>query len=487
LDTIQALLKHTQVRIILLAAIGIVLASWFRVYIAGTIQVDDHGLSGIPVYIVFITYSVAIWFYGISLYRLWCADTLSSSQIRVFAYLMIGIFTLMLPMLSNDIFSLLAYGDASNKGVDVYTDTQSLHVSPLYDYVSKLWKTAPCVYGPVCLYTSKLAGLICPGNVFVALAAYKILALFWAIIFVEVMSRISTLLETPSCSLLLILLNPILLMQGIAQLHCDAIAATCVVCIIYTVLTEKWILAFAFLAFAILSKMSYVLILPFLFVSMFIKAGKLKDMVLNIAIGVMILTGIICLFYLPLYTSPKTITQPFHFLTSQGPSKSFTEIAGYIVSYASQVFAEQSAKAENLNLHSPITGISQEIVWNYVSLFCKTLALVISAILFYGFWKGERNIKTWIRTYLRLLMLFLLFYSPIFYAWYPMLFLPFIILENEKTFITWVVGFTFLVLMQDTVCFVTRSGVVYVVVLGLTFLSVASYVWRFRKVYFLSL
>ncbi|MGL1475121.1 hypothetical protein ACSTJF_00480, partial [Vibrio parahaemolyticus] len=91
------------------------------------------------------------------------------------------LFSLMLPMLSNDLYSLLAYGDASNRGADVYTMTDMLHISPYYDYVSELWKTAPCVYGPVVLLQVKLATWI-GGNLYGTIIIYKLIALIWAII-----------------------------------------------------------------------------------------------------------------------------------------------------------------------------------------------------------------------------------------------------------------------------------------------------------------
>ena len=200
----------------LLSAFIIVATSWYRVYVAGTIKVDGHGLAGVPVYIVFFSFVIALTIYSLSLYKLWKENILSSAEIKALSYVLAGLFSLMLPMLSNDIFSMLTYGDAANRGVDVYIDTHSNAISPYFDFVSDLWKKAPCVYGPVCLSTLRIAALIGGGHLLLALAAYKLLVLLWAILFIEVMSRIGTLLNTPNRSLLFIILNPLVLMQGLA-------------------------------------------------------------------------------------------------------------------------------------------------------------------------------------------------------------------------------------------------------------------------------
>ncbi len=487
MDRITSLFKNAQVRAMFLSAFVIVAASWFRVYIAGTIQVDGHGLRDLPVYIVFFSFIGALAVYAVSLYKLWRSDTLSSAEIKVMSFLLAGLFSLMLPMLSNDIFSLLTYGDAANRGVNVYTDTHSNAVSPYFEFVSNLWKTAPCVYGPICLSTSRIATMIGGGHLLLSLAAYKLLAFLWVIVFVEVMSRISGLLETPSRSFLFIVLNPLVLMQGLGQLHCDGIAITLSGCMIYFFLSKKWYWAFVFAGLSIAAKISFVLMIPFLIVGLFIEKDTWLFFFSRVIAGVMI-TGItVSLIYLPYYTSPQTFQTPFKFVFEQDPAKSIAEVIGDIVYFAPSVISGKENEELHSNLHVKVSTSTQQLeAWLLVKKISQAFALLMSAFVFIRFWMGSRDIRQWMKVFTRLLLLFLLFYSHVFYAWYLLLVIPFLWYEEDIKFIQWIFVLTCFSNVHDILCAVQRGTPIYFVVLPLTFLSIVSFVWRFRSVFFRS-
>ena len=487
MDRIISLLKNGRVKAILLSAFVIVAASWLRVYVAGTIQVDGHGLSGIPVYIVFCSFIIALAVYSVSLYKLWKENILSSPEIKTLSYLLAGIFSLMLPMLSNDIFSLLTYGDAANRGVDVYTDIHSYSVSPYFEFVSNLWRTAPCVYGPLCLTISRLAALIGHGHLLLALAAYKLLAFLWLVIFVEVMYRIGNVLSAPSRSLLFIILNPLVLMQGLAQLHCDGIAIALSGCMIYFFLTKKWYWAFLFAGLAIASKISFVLMLPFLIVALFIEKTTWGSFLSRAFGGIIIAIITVVAAYAPYYTSTQTIQTPFKFVFEQDPAKSIAEVIGDIVYFAPSVISGKEDNELHSNLHvKPSVSTKQLEAWLLVKKISQAFALLMSAIVFFRFWMGERDIKQWMKVFTRLLLLFLLFYSHVFYAWYLLMVIPFLWYEDDLRFIQWLFVLTCFSNVHDILCAVQRGTPVYFVVLPLTFLSIVSFVWRFRSVFFRS-
>jgi hypothetical protein len=471
----------------LLSCLVIVAASWFRVYIAGTVKVDGHGLSGAPVYIVFFAFVIALALYSVSLYRLWRADVLSASEIKIVAYILAGIFSLMLPMLSNDMFSMFTYGDAANKGVDVYTDIHSYGVSPYYDFVSDLWKKAPCVYGPVCLNTIRIAALIGGGHLLFTLAAYKLLVLLWAILFIEVMHRISGLLNTPYRSFLFIVLNPLVLMQGLAQLHCDGIAITLSGCMLYFFLDKKWYLAFVFAGLSIAAKISFVLMLPFLIVGLFIDKNNWPSFLSRAAGGIAITVVILVAVYLPYYTSPQTFRTPFKFVFEQDPAKSIAEVIGDIVYFAPSVISSGGNEELHSNLHvKPSISPQQLKAWLLVKKISQVFALLMSALVFLNFWLGRRDVRQWMKVFARLVLLFLLFYSHVFYAWYLLMAIPFLWYEDDLRFIQWLFVLTCFTNVHDILCAVNHGTPIYFVVLPLTFLSIVSFVWRFRTVFFRS-
>ena len=488
MDKLATLLRNNYVKAMLASTFAIIAASWFRVYIAGTLKVDGHGLSGIPVFIVFFSFVIALAVYSISLYKLWKDNILSSAEIKVLSYLLAGMFSLMLPMLSNDIFSMLTYGDAANRGIDVYTNIHSFSVSPYYDFVSDLWKTAPCVYGPICLTTLRIATLIGGGHILLSLAAYKVLVLLCGIILIEVMSRIGSVLGTPSRSLLFIILNPLFLMQGLAQLHCDAIAITLSGCMIYFFLTKKWYWAFVFAGLSIAAKISFVLMLPFLVVALFIEKDTWLSFVYRLAAGLMITIITVTLMYFPYYTSTQTFQVPFKFLFGQDPAKSIAEVVGDIVYFAPTVISSGENEELHSNLHvKPSISPKQLEAWILVKKISQAFALLMSAIVFFRFWMGQRDMRQWMKVFSRLLLLFLLFYSHVFYAWYLMLVLPFVWYEDDVRFMQWLFVLTCFSNIHDILCAVNRGTPIYFVVLPLTFLCIVSFVWRIRTVYFKSL
>jgi hypothetical protein len=487
LDRINALLKNNHVRAILLSAFLIVAMSWLRVYVAGTIKVDGHGLAGLPVYVVFFTFIASLGVYSVSLYKLWKDNTLTSPEVRLVSYILAVLFSLMLPMLSNDIFSLLTYGDSANRGIDVYIDTHSFMVSPYFEFVSNLWKTAPCVYGPIPLSTSRIATGIGAGHLLLSLAVYKALALFWAVIFIEVMTRVGTLLGTPSRSLLFILLNPLFLIQGLAQLHCDAIAITLTGCMLYFFLDKKWYWAFLFAGLSIATKISFVLMLPFLVVGLFIQKDSWGSFFSRAFAGVAITIITVAALYLPYYTSPQTFQTPFKFVFEQDPAKSIPEVIGDVIYFAPAVLSGKEDQELHNNLHvKPGISPRQLEAWLLVKKVCQLFALIMSAWVFFRFWMGRRDMRQWIKVFTRLMLLFLLFYSHVFYAWYLLMMLPFLWYEDDLRFMQWLFVLTCFSNIHDVLCAVQRGTPVYFLVLPLTFIGILIFAWRFRSVFFRS-
>lgn len=461
--------------------------SFFRVYIAGTIRVDGHGLSGVPVMIVFTGFLIGLAIYSINFYRLWDSGDLDKNAIRLLAIILAAVFSLMLPMMSNDIFSLLTYGDAANRGADVYADVKSLPVSPFFDYVSILWKTAPCVYGPVSLGTSRIAALIGGGNIFLAIAAYKVLAFIWSIVFIEMAYRISLFLKTSVKPFLFMVLNPVFLIQGLSQLHCDMLALALCCCMLYFFLIGKWYLAFLFAGLTILAKMNFVLVLGFLVVALFLNKKSWMSFFYKTAGGICITFMVLFIVYYPYYTSSETFRAPMKFLLGQNPAKSIAEVMGDVVYFAPQVISGHNEEM-NKNMDKP-SGLSdgQLQVWLMVKKIGQVFAFLFCAVIFIRFWFGRRDSKQWMSIFLRLLLVFLLFYSHVFYAWYLMILLPFVWYEEDKHFMQWLFVLTCFSIVQDFICFTNHDTIPYYIILVLTFLSIMVFFWRFRRVYFRSL
>ena len=486
-DRLSLLIRDTKIRAIFLSTIVIVALSFYRVYIAGTIRVDGHGLYGIPVIIVFNGFLLGLAVYTINLYRLWYDATLDIRTVRLFAFILAAVFSFMTPMLSNDIYSLLCYGDAANRGVDVYAGVELLSISPFFDHVSSLWKAAPCVYGPVSLGTSRLACMVAGGNLWIAIGAYKVLVFLWAIVFVEMSYRISIVLKVSVKPFLFIVLNPVFMLQGVAQLHCDMPAIALCSCMLYFFFRRNWYLTFLFAGLAILAKMNFVLVLGFLVVALFLDRENWISFLYKTASGICVTVMVLFVFYYPYYTSTETFGAPLRFLFGQNPGKSISEVIGDVVYFAPGVITGHNDELQS-NIHKSSGAPDGQLgTWLRVKKICQIFAFLLSAVIFIRFWYSKGDSKQWMSVFLRLLLVFLLFYSHVFYAWYLMILLPFVWYETDRRFMQWLFVLTSFSNVHDIMCSVQHGTWVYFAVLPLTLLSVLVFFWRFRNNFFTSL
>ncbi len=486
LINVLKLFKQPAVVTLVICALVLVLTSWFRAYTAGTIMVDGHNLQGVPEMVVFASFITALASFSYAYYRLWLHDGLELNTVKMLALVLTVLFSLMLPMLSNDIFSYLVFGDAANKGADVYTNAQCTHFSSFYPYITGIWTTSTCAYGPVVLILAMLATWIAGGKVVLALIVYKVLVLLFAFAFIEAAARVSTLVQSPVRCFTFIVLNPVFLLQGVGQLHPDLIAITFTLCAMYFLLTKKWYWAFVLVALGIATKMNYVLVLPFFVVAMALKGNERFAFNKNMFIGLALVLAALVVAYLPFYTSVATITTPFTFHFFQNPSKCIGEILGDIIYFAPQLLGGHKEQLQN-TVNASTGPAMQLFISNAIVKICQVFALCSTLYILIRFIRGEQTLNQWFRVYVRLLLLFLLFYLHIFNPWYLMMFLPFMWVDDEPGFMRWVIVLTCFISVQDIVCSVSRDSVVYVAVLVLTFISVMLYLYKPWRMFFTSL
>jgi hypothetical protein len=178
---------------------------------------------------------------------------------------------------------------------------------------------------------------------------------------------------------------------------------------------------------------------------------------------------------------------PFKFVIEQDPAKSIAEVIGDIVYFAPSVISGGEDKELQSNLHvKPSVSTKQLEAWLLVKKGSQAFALLMSIWVFLRFWMSRRDMRQWMKVFTRLMLLFLLFYSHVFYAWYLLMVIPFVWYEDDLRFIQWLFVLTCFSNVHDILCAVNHGTPVYFVVLPLTFLSIVSFVWRFRTVFFLS-
>ncbi|HEY5242029.1 MAG TPA: hypothetical protein VIJ22_11210, partial [Polyangiaceae bacterium] len=145
-------------------------------------------------------------------------------QPRRLAFLGLFVAGLMLPMLSNDLFSVLAYASLAAQGHDVYTTVSWLPHSVWYPWVGERWAEKVCVYGPTTLIGA-MPGALAGGNPWLAMLALRLAWLAPAALVMELSFR--RLRDRPFFHAL-IWLNPLWLVEGPGQLHTDLLGVLAV-------------------------------------------------------------------------------------------------------------------------------------------------------------------------------------------------------------------------------------------------------------------
>src|ERR1700722_315070 len=135
-------------RLWLLGILVLTACSWARWLATGSAKVDENYPSEGAGSLLFVG-GVLGW--GLLLFSWRGLLSRPVANPRRLAFTGLAVATLMLPLLSNDLFSLLTYGSLAARGRDVYTTAASLPESVWYSWVGQRWNDKVCVYGPTTL------------------------------------------------------------------------------------------------------------------------------------------------------------------------------------------------------------------------------------------------------------------------------------------------------------------------------------------------
>ncbi|MDP9002324.1 MAG: hypothetical protein M3O46_19705, partial [Myxococcota bacterium] len=198
----------------LLGLLIVVTCSWVRWLATGSLKVDENYPPELTATFLFLGL-IAGWsllvvgWQGLLTRPHPCPRTLAFAGLIAAAF--------MLPMLSNDVFSLLAYGSLAAQGHDVYTTATELPQSVWYPWMGEIWGQTVCVYGPVTL-ASTMPAAHATQNPWLALA---LLRLAWFVPLAILMELSLRRLRDRPFFHAMVWLNPLWIVEGPGQLHAD--------------------------------------------------------------------------------------------------------------------------------------------------------------------------------------------------------------------------------------------------------------------------
>jgi hypothetical protein len=286
---------------------------------------------------------------------------------RRLAFTGLALATLMLPFMSNDLFSLLTYGSLAAKGRDVYTTAASLPDSVWYSWVGQRWNDKVCVYGPTNLVAILPAGLV-GSSPWLALVVFR---LFWLPLVVVMELSFRRMPDRPGFHAML-WLNPLWIVEGPGQLHADLLGVVAIVAGILAQQRGRPVRGWVAWALATLGKYSFGFTAFWFWLS---GARSTRERLVRLPLMAAVLVGLGVVFFAPFWHGVATVTEPIHTLGSMNPGGSVAEVVGHVV----HVLRGGAMPDPQLPVRVALEmdRATKGTTWFVVSLLMRVLALIV--------------------------------------------------------------------------------------------------------------
>ncbi len=320
-----------------IATLGMTVLSWTRAAATGAIDAGSEWMTSpwdVVASLVLLALLFATWVGHRNLATAMGDRAADPRSIRRLAWIGVALAACALPMtplLSNDIFSALAYSDlALQPGANPYTlRGTGLQTSTFLAEVSSTWKAAPCVYGPVQLALLAPAVALSGGSLLVALLLAKILG-FLAVagIIIVLAWHVSRADREPIAAswFALIALSPILFLEGAGQASTESIGSLLLALWLVLASRGRTLPAAVAMGLAVASKLT--IALPATMWVLYLLARPAlplgRRLAGVIAVGSIMLAAA-ALAFLPMWDGLDTILKPLAFLPTREPTNSLFE------------------------------------------------------------------------------------------------------------------------------------------------------------------
>jgi hypothetical protein len=349
------------------------------------------------------------------------AQALPPARIQRLAFAGLAVASLMLPMLSNDLFQLLSWSTLAAHGKDVFTTATAFADSEWHPLVAARWVRTLCHYGPLSLVAA-MPSALAHGNPWVAIA---LLRACWLPPLVAVM--LLSFRASPSSRAFhtMVWLNPLWLLEGPGQLHCDLVGFTLVSAGVVLALRRRTVAAVLLYGLAVVSKYTFVLAGPWFL--LFDPASARRRAVRALAMAVAI-AACGAVFYAPFWLGLETITAPIRDILAEKPGGTIVEVVGVIALAAQGVTPSPNG--------DPGPVGSAAFVVAAVSLLLKAVTLAVGARILYVMLRRNRPEVTALGTG-ALIVVSATLGAPKFEPWYLLPALPFFGLSCTPAWRRW--------------------------------------------------
>jgi hypothetical protein len=432
----------------LLAGLALVTAaSWGRFFATGSLKVDESypgrvaGYALLAVLVVGWALSVRGW-----------TGVLDAppARPRRLAYVALAVVSAMLPLLSNDVFSVMAYGTGAAEGHDVYRTTDWLPATSFFPWLGQHWNATVCVYGPGTLIAA-LPAALARGNPWLGLF---VLRLSWLLPVVGAMEVVFRLFHDRPVFHAMVWLNPLWLVEGPGQLHGDLIGLAALALGVALHASGRVKSGAALWALAFWSKYS------FLFGGLWFWLARSEGQrIRRAATMAAIAGGVGVALYAPFWRGWETITKPLVALGTMNPGGSLTEVGGILVQF---VLHAGAVTPPDMPVHAALAldRVEKGQAWKFMWVLLAPLSwsLMGSAIASLRKRRDDEHLGlvTGIVT-----VAFLTIASRRFQCWYLLAALPFFGLATTQAWKRWWVAIVLVAVPVDFNCVLERTSPVY--------------------------
>ncbi len=381
------------------------------------------------------------------------------------------------PVLSKDVYIYLLQGKLAWQGITTYTDGSLNFAHSWVDYVEPKWRDCPNHYGAVPMLLFCLAASA--SSVSLAMLILKlqfVVAIYGAYLLLKAIAQNLNLSELSTNQVVAAyMLNPVLLLQGLGQMHVDILSSLLVLLFIYGITsTRYWWLAPVSIGLLGATKF---LLFP-VFCGLYLvyhayqwrqKQPKLKQAL--VGLGLSVATIVLC--YAPIWQGIETISHPLAYHNKKEPVKSVVELLSYAYAYV------QNPRPLDTSATDPL--LAQKIAaGKLVAPYLKLIAILMAGWIVLHLLRKPAQKDILLAMGSIVLLVFIL-YSPVMHPWYFLLVLPFFAFFSHERHIWLYLVITF------GLCNIYELGPLLhkpwgpVLTIGGTVISVFSYFIGIRK------
>ena len=334
----------------------------------------------------------------------------------------------MLPLLSNDLFSLLAQASLSRQGQDVFGSAAAYRNSPWFAWIGARWRESPSPYGPVTLLAA-WPGALVGSNPFLADGSLKI---SWGLALVAVFELSQRRFREGPHFQTMLWLNPLLLVEGIGQLHPDLLGALLITTGLLLRRRSPGPGGALSWAMATLCKLNLALTVPwFALVATRTWAQRLR----RVAVLAGVFAVVAVLAYAPFWRGPETLAGQWRSLrvSTLVPGGTLVDVAGAV---AGALAGEPSHAGRTVEEFDASQQAVRAQAWRIAQAIAALIAL--AAIVPLGLRLLRRQDEEWLAVATGgFVVAIVTLASPKFQSWYLLAAVPFFALRCPPTWRRW--------------------------------------------------